>query len=124
MVQRKYKGEQQRLQIIWYHIFKFQDCYCLKLIVFFISQFYAWRIKLFRYNKFLLQYRYVEQIENNNYDFFCKATLQYFQTILESYVLTGRFKSSCYCNIYQYSVIITVDTENAKINVRSTKLCL
>ena len=26
-----------------HHRFKFQDCYWLKLIVFFISQFYAWR---------------------------------------------------------------------------------
>ena len=33
-------------------------------------------------------------------------------------------KSSCYCNIYQYSVIITVDTENATINARSAKLFL
>ena len=74
-------------------------------------------IKLFRHNKFLLQYRYVEQIENNTYEFFCKATLQYFQSMLESYVLTRRFKSSCYCNLYQYSVIITVDTEYAMINV-------
>ena len=81
-------------------------------------------IKLFRHNKFLLQYRYVEQIENNNYDFFYKATLQYFQNILESSVLTGRTKSSCYCNIYQYSVIVTVDPENATINARPTKLCL
>ena len=81
-------------------------------------------IKLFRHNKFLLQYQYVEQIENNNYDFFCKTISQYFQSMLESYVLTGRFKSSCYCDIYQYSVIITVDTENATINARSTKLCL
>ena len=39
--------------------------------------------------------------------------------MLESYVLTGRFKSSCYCDMYQYSVIITVDTENATINARS-----
>ena len=78
-------------------------------------------IKLFRHSKFLLQ---VEQIENNNYEFFCKATLQYFQSMLESFVLTGRFKSSCYCNMYQYSVIITVDTENATTNARSTKLCL
>ena len=76
-------------------------------------------IKLFRHNKFLMQYRYVEQIE-----FFFKATLQYFQSMLESYLLTGRFKSSCYCNMYQYSVIITVDTKNATINARSTKLCL
>ena len=81
-------------------------------------------IKLFRHKKFLLQYRYVEQIQNNNYDFFCKATLQYFQSMLESYVLTGRFKSFCYYNIYQYSVIVTVDTENATINARSTKFCL
>ena len=51
-------------------------------------------IKLFRHNKFLLQYGYVEQIETNNYDFFCKATLQYFQSKLEYYVLTGRFKLS------------------------------
>ena len=42
--------------------------------------------------------------------------------MLESYVLTGRFQSSCYCNMYDYSVIITVDTENATINdARSTK---
>ena len=68
-------------------------------------------IKLFRHNKFLLQYQYIEQIENNNYEVFCKATLQYFQSLLESYVLTERFKSFCYCNMYQYSVIITVDTE-------------
>ena len=81
-------------------------------------------IKLFRHNKLLLQYRYVEQIENNNYESFCKAALQYFQSMLESYVLTGRFKSSCYCNMYQYSFIITVDTENATIKARSTKLCL
>ena len=32
--------------------------------------------------------------------------------------------SRSYCNIYQYSVIITVDTENATINARSMKLCL
>ena len=69
-------------------------------------------------------YGYVEQIENNNYDFFCKATLQYFQSKLEYYVLTGRFKLSCYCNIHQYSVIITVDAEDATINARSTKFCL
>ena len=99
-----------------YHRFKFQDCYRLKLIVFFVSQFYAWKGQIVRHNKFLLQYRYFERIENNNYDFFCKATLQYFQSILESYVLTGRFKSSYYCNIYQYSIIITVDTKNVTIN--------
>ena len=81
-------------------------------------------IKLLRHNKFLLQYRYVEQIENNNYKLLCKATLQYFQGMLESYVLTGRFKSSCYRNMYQYSAIITVDTENDTINARSTKLRL
>ena len=52
------------------------------------------------------------------------AKLPYNIFKLESYVLTGRFESSCYCNIYQYSVIITVDTENATINARSTKLCL
>ena len=34
MVPRKYKGDQQQLQIIWYHRFKFQDCYWLKLIIF------------------------------------------------------------------------------------------
>ena len=42
--------------------------------------------------------------------------------MLESYVLTGRFKSSCYCNMYQCSVIITVDTENTTINERSKKV--
>ena len=42
--------------------------------------------------------------------------------MLESYVLTGKFKSSCYCNMYQYSVIIAVDIENATVNARSTKL--
>ena len=93
----------------------FQDCYWLKLIAFSFNNFTHREIKLFRRNKFLLQYRYVKQIENNT---------QYFQSILESYVLTRRFKSSCYCNMYQYSVIITVDTENAMINARSTKLCL
>ena len=86
------------------------------------------KIKLFPNNEFLLQYRYVKQIENNNYDFFCKATLQDFKSMLESYALTdtltGRFKSSCYSNMYQYSATITVDTENATINARSTKLCL
>ena len=38
--------------------------------------------------------------------------------MLESYVLTGKFKSSCYCNMYQYSVIITVDTKNATIKAK------
>ena len=110
---------------MWYHRFKFQDYYWLKLIAFFsFDNFTHGEIKLFRHDKFLLQYWYVEQIENNNQDFFCKATLLYFQSKLESYVLTGKCKSSCYCNIYQYSVIITVDTENATINARSTKLCL
>ena len=44
--------------------------------------------------------------------------------MLESYVLTGTFKSSCDCNMYQYSVIITIDAENATIkdvNASSTK---
>ena len=36
--------------------------------------------------------------------------------MLESYVLTGTFKSSCCCNTFQYSTIITVDIENATIN--------
>ena len=89
------------------------------LLHFSFNNFTHREIKLFRHNKFLLQYWYIERIENNNYKFFCKA-----QSMLESYVLTGRFKSSCYCNMYQYSVIITVDTENAMINARSTKLCL
>ena len=44
--------------------------------------------------------------------------------MFESHVLTGIFKSSCYCNIYQYSVIMTVDTENALINSRSMKVRL
>ena len=39
-------------------------------------------------------------------------------------MLTGIFKSSCCSNIFQYSVIITVDIENATINARSTKLRL
>ena len=43
---------------------------------------------------------------------------------ISNYVLTGRFKSSCYCNTYQYSDIITVNAENATINARSMKLCL
>ena len=46
------------------------------------------------------------------------------QTMLESYVLTGSFKSSCCCNIFQHSIIITVDIENPTINARSTKLRL
>ena len=33
------------------HRFKFQYCYWLKLIVFFISQFYAWRNKIVPRNK-------------------------------------------------------------------------
>ena len=117
MVQRKYEGEQQRLQIIWYHRFKFQDCYWLKLIVFFISQFYVWKDQI-------VSQIASEPIENNNYDFFCKVTLQYFQSTRESYMLRGRFESSCFCNIYQHSVIVTVGTENAMINARSRKVCL
>ena len=46
---------------------------------------------------------------------FAKLPCNISESMLESiaYVLTGRFKSCCYCNMYQYSVIITVDTENA-----------
>ena len=44
--------------------------------------------------------------------------------MLESYVLKGSFKSSRCCNMFQYSIIITVDNENATINAKSTKLRL
>ena len=35
--------------------------------------------------------------------------------MLDYYMLTERFKSSCYCNMHQYSIMMTVDTENAEI---------
>ena len=55
---------------------------------------------------------------------FCTASVQYFQSLFESYMLTRRFKSSCYCKMYWQSVIITVDTKTAMIYTRSMKLCL
>ena len=64
-----------------------------------------------------MQY-YVEQITRVLF----WSHLAIFQSMFESYVLTGRFKSSCYCNMYQYSVIITAYTKNATINARSTKV--
>ena len=53
----------------------------VKLIVFFISQFYA-LIKFFRHNKFLLQYRYVDKLNITMTISFAKLPCSIFKACL------------------------------------------
>ena len=54
----------------------------LSLLRFSFHSFTHGEIKLFRHHKFLLQYWYVEQTENNNYEFFAKVPLNIFKACL------------------------------------------
>ena len=112
MVQRKCKGEQQGVLLV--------EVNC----IFHLTILRIERSNCFDIINSLCSTGTLNKLKITITSSFCRATLQYFQSMLESYVLTGRFKSSCHRDMYQYSVIITVDTENATINARSTKLCL
>ena len=54
----------------------------LKLIVFFISQFFAWGDKLFPHNKFILQYRYVDNLKITMTISFAKLPCNIFKAYL------------------------------------------